>query len=67
MKGSRNRSVPIVAAMAALGLGMASVSCAGSGDKTAPAKKDEKTSGPAIAKGDKVVEKPGSTQPAKWT
>jgi type II secretory pathway component GspD/PulD (secretin) len=49
--------------MAALGLGIASVSCAGSGDKTAPAKKDEKTSGPAIAKGDKVVEKPGAGQP----
>jgi type II secretory pathway component GspD/PulD (secretin) len=63
MKGSRNRSVPVVAAVAALGLGIASVSCAGSGDKTAPAKKDEKTTGPAIAKGDKVVEKPGAGQP----
>src|SRR5262245_15263821 len=65
MKGSRNRSVPVVAAMAALGLGIAAVSCAGSGEKTPPAKADDKkTSGPAIAKGDKVVEKPGAGQPA---
>jgi type II secretory pathway component GspD/PulD (secretin) len=68
MKGSRNRSVPVVAAMAALGLGIAAVSCAGSGEKTPPAKADDKkTSGPAIAKGDKVVEKPGSGEAAGKT
>ncbi len=37
MKVSRNRSVPVVAALAALGLGIAAVSCAGSGEKAAPA------------------------------
>src|SRR5262245_35921871 len=64
MKGSRNRSVPVVAAMAALGLGIAAVSCAGSGEKAPPKKADDKTRGPAIAKGDKDVEKPGAGQPA---
>jgi type II secretory pathway component GspD/PulD (secretin) len=61
MKVSRNRSVPVVAALAALGVTVAAVSCTGTSKSgTQPA---DKTTGPAIAKGDKSVEKPG--QPAK--
>ena len=62
MKVSRNRSVPVVAAMAALGISVAAVSCTGpSKTGTAPG---DKTSGPALAKGDKTVEQPGVGQPA---
>ena len=59
MKVSRNRSVPVVAALAALSVTIAAVSCTG----TKPAgetKPGDKTSGPAIAKGDKSVEKPAA-------
>ncbi len=62
MRFSRNRSVPVVAAMAALGISVAAVSCTGP-SKTGAQKPADKTSGPAIAKGDKVVEKPGVGQP----
>src|SRR5512146_1516352 len=62
MRVSRNRSVPVVAAMAALGITVAAVSCTGS--KQTAAKPADKTTGPAIAKGDKTVEKPGAGAPA---
>src|SRR5262245_58125782 len=59
MKVTRNRSVPVVAALAALGISVAAVSCKGSAPKS-DTKPADKTSGPAVAKGDKTVEKPGS-------
>jgi type II secretory pathway component GspD/PulD (secretin) len=45
--------------MAALGITVVAVSCTGSKTQTGT-KPADKTSGPAIAKGDKTVEKPGS-------
>ncbi len=57
MKVSRNRSVPVVAGLAALGVTVAAVSCTGP-SKTG-AQPGDKTTGPAIAKGDKSIERPG--------
>ena len=51
--------------MAALGISVAAVSCTGP-SKTGSQPAD-KTSGPAIAKGDKIVEKPGAAQPTGKT
>jgi len=66
MKVSRNRSVPVAAAVAALAVTVAAVSCTGT--KQQGATPGDKTSGPAIAKGDKTTEKPGQpgqpSQPA---
>jgi type II secretory pathway component GspD/PulD (secretin) len=69
MKASRNRSVPVVAAMAALSVTVAAVSCTGSKQQTggAAGQPGDKMSGPAIAKGDKSVEKPGAPAAAGKT
>src|SRR6185295_16321992 len=65
MRVSRSRSVPVVAAMAALGLTVAAVSCTGT--KQTSGQPGDKVTGPAIAKGDKSVERPGVGQPAGKT